>query len=60
MYIQMSVADIVEKFGVSERTARRHRSKGTLPSDDRVKTMKGGQDNNGPSSSGRRSPHPLL
>jgi hypothetical protein len=42
-YRQMSVSEIVEHFKVSERTARRHRAVGTLPSSDRVKTIRNGK-----------------
>lgn len=39
----MSVPEIVERFGVSERTARRHRARGTLPSDSRRKAYRQGR-----------------
>lgn len=39
----LTVAEIVERFGVSERTARRHRAKGTLPSENRRKAMRHGK-----------------
>lgn len=42
-YPQMSVSAIVERFNVSERTARRHRANGTLPSSDRVLTRRNGK-----------------
>lgn len=40
---KMSVAEIVERYGVSERTARRHRARGTLPSEDRRKFWRRGK-----------------
>lgn len=41
-YLQMSTAELAREFGVSERTARRHRAKGTLPAADRRKGFGGG------------------
>ncbi len=40
---QMTVEEIVARYGVSERTARRHRARGTLPSDDRRATYRLGK-----------------
>ena len=41
-YLQMSTAELAREFGVSERTARRHKARGTLPAVDRRKGFGGG------------------